>query len=174
MLSEEDPADTRGKRYVGSVIWRTETGSPTAGQSANLAVKADLEIPERRVNVKMSLHRNTDKKLPASHTIEIIFNLPADSPFGGIANVAGIKMKQAEQARAAPLAGLATQVISGFFIVGLSAIESDMQRNLEMLKAWSWFDIPVVYNNGRRANLEIEKGTFGERSFAEAFTAWGQ
>jgi hypothetical protein len=174
VLSEEDPADAQAKRYVGSVIWRTETGSPTAEQSSDLAVKADLEIPERRINMKMSLRRNTDKELPASHTVEIIFNLPTDFPFVGIADVAGIMMKQAELARAAPLAGLTTQVISGFFLVGLSAIDSDMQRNLEMLKAWSWFDIPLVYNNGRRANLEFEKGTLGERSFAEAFTAWGQ
>ena len=169
VLSEDDPADAQAKRYVGSVIWCTETG-----QSSDLAVKADLEIPERRVNATMSLRRNADKKLPASHTIEIIFNLPADFPFGGVANVPGIRMKQAEQARGAPLAGLSVKVISGFFLIGLSAIDSDMQRNLEMLKAWPWFDIPVVYNNGRRANLAIEKGTPGERSFAEAFTAWGQ
>jgi hypothetical protein len=174
VLSEGDPADAQAKRYVGSVIWHTEAGSPTTGQSSDLAVKADLEIPERRINMKMSLRRNTDKELRASHTVEIIFNLPTDFPFGGIADLSGIMMRQAELARAAPLAGLTTQVISGFFLVGLSVIDSDMQRNLEMLKAWSWFDIPVVYNNGRRANLEFEKGTFGERSFAEAFTAWGQ
>ena len=38
-----------------------------------------------------SLHRNSDKALPASHTIEIKFNLPADFPGGGIANVPGIR-----------------------------------------------------------------------------------
>jgi hypothetical protein len=30
----------------------------------------------------------------------------------------------------------------------------------------SWFDIPVVYNNNRRAVLAMEKGTPGERVFA--------
>jgi hypothetical protein len=65
-------------------------------------------------------------------------------------------------------------VTSGYFLVGLSAVDSDMQRNLQLLKERPWFDIPIVYNNGRRAILAIEKGTPGERAFEEAFKAWGQ
>jgi hypothetical protein len=174
VLYEEDPSDPQGKRYVGSAIWRTETVSPGPGQPAEAAVRADLEVPERRITMTFSLRRNTDQALPASHTIEILFNLPADFPFGGISNVPGILMKQAEQTRGAPLAGLAVKVTSGFFLVGLSAVESDMQRNIQLLKERSWFDIPIVYNNGRRAILAIEKGNPGERAFATVFTAWGQ
>lgn len=174
VLYEEDPSDPQGKRYIGSAIWRTEQVSPQPGQPADVAVRADLEVPERRMTMTFSLRRNADQALPASHTIEITFNLPADFPFGGIANVPGILMKQAEQTRGAPLAGLAVKVTSGFFLVGLSAVESDMQRNLQLLKERSWFDIPIVYNNGRRAILAIEKGTPGERAFEEAFKAWGQ
>jgi hypothetical protein len=174
VLYEEDPAEPQGKRYVGSAIWRTETVTPGPGAPPDLAVRADLEIPERRITMTFSLRRNTDQALPASHTMEVTFNLPADFPFGGIANVPGILMKQAEQTRGAPLAGLAVKVTSGFFLVGLSAVEADMQRNLQLLKERSWFDIPIVYNNGRRAILAIEKGTPGERAFEDVFKAWGQ
>ena len=174
VLYEEDPADPQGKRYVGSAIWRTETVTPGPGAAPDLAVRADLEIPERRITMTFSLRRNTDQALPASHTIEVTFNLPADFPFGGIQNVPGILMKQAEQTRGAPLAGLAVKVTSGFFLVGLSAVEADMQRNLQLLKERPWFDIPIVYNNGRRAILALEKGNPGERAFEEAFRAWGQ
>ena len=174
VLYEEDPADPQGKRYVGSAIWRTEMITPGPGLAPELAVRADLEIPERRITMTFSLRRNTDQALPASHTIEVTFNLPADFPFGGISNVPGILMKQAEQTRGSPLAGLAVKVTSGFFLVGLSAVDSDMQRNLQLLKERPWFDIPIVYNNGRRAILAIEKGTPGDRAFAEAFKAWGQ
>ena len=121
-----------------------------------------------------SLRRNTDQSLPASHTVEIMFNLPQDFPSGGVQNVPGILMKQAEQTRGAPLAGLAVKVTPGFFLIGLSAVDADMQRNLQLLKERAWFDIPIVYNNNRRAILAIEKGTPGERAFAEAFAAWRQ
>jgi hypothetical protein len=59
-------------------------------------------------------------------------------------------------------------------IVGLSAIEADVQRNLQLLKERAWLDIPLVYKNGRRAILSIEKGVPGDKVFEDAFTAWGQ
>jgi hypothetical protein len=174
VLYEEDPNDPQGKRLVGSAIWRTETVSPGAGQAPELAIRADLEIPERSIKATMSIRRNTDQSLPASHTIELMFNIPADFPFGGISNVPTILMKQAEQARGAPLAGLVVKVTPTFFLVGLSTGEGDVQRNIQLLKERAWFDIPVVYTNGRRAIMAVEKGTPGERAFAEAFAAWGQ
>ncbi len=61
---------------------------------------------------------------------------------------------------------------SGSFLIGLSAADSEMQRNLQMLKEQPWFDIPLVYENGRRAILAVEKGAPGERAFQEAFAAW--
>lgn len=174
VLYEEEPTDPQGKRYIGSAIWRTETVSPGPGQPPELAVRADVEIPERRITMKFSIRRNTDSTLPASHTVEIMFNLPPDFAGGGIANVPGILMKQSEQTRGVPLAGLAVKVMTGFFLIGLSATEADLQRNIQLLKERAWFDIPVVYGNNRRAILALEKGTPGERAFAEAFATWKQ
>jgi hypothetical protein len=80
VLYEEDPNDPQGKRFVGSAIWRTETVSPGPGQAAEVAVRADVEIPERRIAMTWSLRRNSDPNLPASHTVEIMFRLPQDFP----------------------------------------------------------------------------------------------
>jgi hypothetical protein len=174
VLYDEDASDPQGKRYVGSALWRTETVSPGPGLAPELAIRADVEIPERHLRMTWSLRRNTDKALPASHTIEIMFTLPADFAEGGIGNVPGVLMKQNEQARGAPLAGLAVKVTNGYFLIGLSAVDVDVQRNLQLLKERDWFDIPVVYTSGKRAILAIEKGTPGARAFEEAFRAWGQ
>ncbi len=174
VLYDEDPNNPQGKRYVGSAIWRTETVSPGPGLAPELAVRADVEIPERRMRMTWSLRRNTDKALPASHTIEIMFTLPADFDQGGIANVPGVLMKQSEQARGVPLAGLAVKVTNGYFLIGLSAVDIDVQRNIQFLKERDWFDIPIVYTSGKRAILALEKGTPGIRAFEEAFRAWGE
>ena len=172
VLYEEDPADPNGKRSVGAAIWRTETVTPGPGLTPELAIRADVEVPERHLAMTWSLRRNVDKTLPASHTVEIVFKLPADFSAGGISNVPGILMKQAEQTRGVPLSGLAVKVTNGFFLIGLSSVEADKERNLQLLKDRAWFDIPVVYNNNRRAILAMEKGTPGERAFAEAFKFW--
>jgi hypothetical protein len=174
VLYEEDPNNPAGRQFVGSAVWRTETVSPGSGLAPELEVRADVTIPERNMTVTWTLRRNTDQALPASHTIEIMFNLPPDFPGGGIANVPGVLMKQSEQARGTPLAGLAVKVTNGFFLIGLSAVDADVQRNIQLLKDRPWFDIPIVYNNGGRAILALEKGPPGDKAFADAFAAWGK
>jgi hypothetical protein len=174
VLYEEDSNDPQGKRFVGSAVWRTDTVSPGSGLAPELEVRADITIPDRNMSVTWTLRRNTDQALPASHTIEIMFNVPPDFPGGGIANVPGVLMKDSEQARGTPLAGLAVKVTNGFFLIGLSAVDTDVQRNLQLLKDRPWFDIPIVYNNGGRAILALEKGPPGDRAFADAFAAWAK
>jgi hypothetical protein len=176
VLYEQDANDPQGpgKQYVGSVVWRTETVSPGAGLAPDLVVHAEITIPERKISATWTLRRNTDKALPASHTIEIMFNLPPDFPNGGIANVPGVLMKESEQARGIPLAGLAVKVTNSYFLIGLQADDANVQRNIQLLKDRPWFDIAIVYSSGARAILTMEKGPPGDRAFADAFTAWSK
>ena len=170
VLYEEDSSDPQGKRYFGLVSWRTETVSPAS--SSDVAVRADVKIPERRITMTWLLRRNIDHALPASHTIEMIFNLPADFPGGGVASVPGVLMKRSEQEPGTPLATLAARAKNGVFMIDLSAAGSDEQRNVQMLRESRWLDIAILYINGSRAILAIEKGQPGDRAFAEAFALW--
>jgi hypothetical protein len=174
VLYEEDPSDPKGKQYVGSVIWRTEPIKATGNQKADIAVRAEIEIPDRKFKMTMSFCRNTDNSLPASHTAELTFILPQDFSGGGVGNVPGILMKSNEQARGTPLAGLAVRVIDGSFLIRLSNVDADRSRNLQLLKERSWFDVPLAYANQRRAIIAIEKGAPGERAFKDALAAWGR
>jgi hypothetical protein len=45
-----------------------------------------------------------------------------------------------------------------------------MPRNVQLLKERSWFDIPIIYNNNRRAILAPEQGTPGEQVFNRSRT----
>ena len=158
VLYEEDPADPQGKRYVGSAIWRTETISPGPGKP-ELAIRADVEIPDRTLAMTLALRRNTYQALPASHTIEITFKLPADFPVRRNFQRARHPDEAGRADARRSACGLAAKVTNGFFLIGLSARETDKDRNIQMLKDRAWLDIPLVYNNGRRAILAVEKGT---------------
>jgi hypothetical protein len=173
VLYDEDPSDPKGKQYVGTVIWRTEPIKASGNQPADIAVRAEIDIPDRKFKMTMSFRRNTDSSLPASHTAELTFLLPPDFAGGGVSNVPGILMKSNEQARGTPLAGLAVKVTDGFFLLGLSNVDADRARNIQLLKERSWFDVPLVYSNQRRAIIAIEKGEPGERAFNDAFAVWG-
>jgi hypothetical protein len=174
VLYEEDPSNPNGMQFVGTATWRTEREPPAPGQKPEVAIRGDIEIPEQKVSVRMWLRRNVDKQLPASHTVEINFTLPPGFSHGGIASIPGIMVKQGETNRGIPLNGLAVKVTDNYFLVGLSSADADVQRNVQLLKERTWFDIPIVYADGKRALVAIEKGPPGERAFAEAFAAWNQ
>ena len=170
VLYEEDRYNPQGRRYAGQANWHTEMVSHGLGLDSEPVVRADIVIPDLQISVTWKLRRNNDKDLPASHTIKINFNLPLIFPGGSIGNVPGIMMKQEEQAKGTPLNGLAVKVAQNSFLIGLS--NTDVQYNVQLLKHQEWFDIPIVYANGARAILAVDKGFFGDRAFSEAFKNW--
>jgi hypothetical protein len=172
VLYDEEFTNPKGKQYEGRVTWRTEQTKASGAQKADRMVRGDIEIPERNLKLVFTLRRNSDPAMPASHTGELTFTVSPDFPSGGIQNVPGILMKTKEEARGTPLAGLAVKVTDDMFLVGLSNVEADRQRNVQLLKEREWFDIPLVYNNNRRGIIAISKGISGERAFTDAFAAW--
>ena len=171
VLYEEDPSDPQGEEYAGSVLWRTDRIT-AAGQGDEIAVHADIEIPDRKLKIEMSIRRNSDKSLAASHVIELTFVAPPDFAGGDVSGVPGILMKSNENARGIPLAGVGLKVSKGLFSISLSNVAAERARNLQYLRKQSWIDIPIVYSNQHRAILAIEKGASGQRSFNEALLAW--
>jgi hypothetical protein len=162
VLYEEDRADPAGKRFFGSASWRTET----VGSDTELAIRSDIYVPQRNLALVILLRRNLEQNSQTSHTMEFRFNNPAT----GVANVPGMLMKQAQNMRGVPLKGLTAKVADGIFLLGLS--EADQDSNVRLLQERAWFDIPIVYNDNRRAILAVMKGPDGIRAFEQAFTSW--
>jgi hypothetical protein len=169
VLYEEDLNNPDGVRSVGGVIWRTEQSPRDAGQTPETVIRGDIDIPDRKISVNLSLRRNDDPTLPASHTVEILFRLPPDFSHGGIASVLGILAKQGDTTRGNALKGAAVRIENNRFMIGLESGNAD---NVKLLKERVWFDIPAVYSDGKRAVFAVEKGAPGERAFSEAFAAW--
>jgi hypothetical protein len=136
-------------------------------------IEADLQVPERGMKIKFSIHKNADTTLPASHLIEVVVDTPGDFPGKGIKSVPRIVMKPTEEARGQPLVGAPAKVTDGFFWVALSAADADISANLALLRERNWIDLPFVYDTGQRAILTFEKGTPGDRVFEKAISAWG-
>lgn len=171
-LYEEGPNQQSGEAVPGTVVWRTESVSGGQNQPLETAIRGDVDIPGRKVRATIIIRRNMDATLPASHTIELQFKLPDDFPNAGITNVPGVLMKADESARGAAVSGLSVRVTNGFFLIGLSNLETERSVNEQLLRDRGWLDIPILYDNGRRAVLTLEKGTPGTQAFNDAFAAW--
>jgi CHAT domain-containing protein len=168
VLYEEDTRDPAGHRFSGSVVWGTAIAP--GGARGDVELRAQITIPERKLSLAWSLRRNRDVALPASHVMELRFTVAAEVGAGSVENVPGILMKPSEEARGAQLAGLSVKVLGSYFLIGLAA--GDLQANVALLESGKWLDIPIVYGDGKRAILAVEKGSAGERAFEEVFAAW--
>jgi hypothetical protein len=158
---------------VGKVTWRVEPANAVGAQIEG--VRADVEIPDRKLRMTMVFRRNADVTQPAAKLIiEMRFQVAPDSG-ELVANVPGVFLKSDERGRPSPLSGLATKGDDGsfLFMVADMAFHNDPSRNRLLLRDRPWFDVPLNYADKHRAIIAIEKGAPGERAFNEAFAAWG-
>jgi hypothetical protein len=171
LYEEGETAGAKGAALNGDVKWEMVRES-IGGAAPEPIVRATIAVPERQATTTIIFRRNRDDALPASHLIEVAFELPPEFPGGGISNLPGLIMKVTENARGDALIGASARVSDGLFWIALSASETDVTHNLELLKDRGWIDLPMLYDNGRRAILTVEKGSAGAAAIDEAITAW--
>jgi hypothetical protein len=159
-LYEEDPKPA-GRLYPGSVHWHAEQVAGAAGEPPDLTAQADIEIPKLKLKVMLSIRQNRDAIPPASPRLEIHFTVPPDFAHKGIDSISGILMSGF-----VPLALSTVKVSGNSFEFDLERLGLD--RNLQLLKERTWFYVPLVYVDGGRALLSIEKDPRGERAFRDA------
>lgn len=173
ILYEEPIPGSDGARVDGQVLWTYVNEPVLPGEPAVPQIRATIEVPDRGIKLSMSLRKNSDAALPASHIIELKFDLPADFAGRGIDTTPGLILKQTEDARGDPLIGAVAKVSDNLFWLALSGAGQDSTRNLALLRERQWVDVPIRYTNRRRAILTFEKGAPGDDAFAKAFQAWG-
>lgn len=170
---EEDATNPQTpKAFVGRVVWRLEDVNPGQGQALEKAVTANIEVAEAGLTMKMVLRRNLDTTLPASHTVELTFTTRNGDSGRVIRDVGLLQFKNEEAARGTPVAGLPVPVRENLFLIGLSNLQGDVERNTELFVRRNWIDLPVRMASGQRAILSFEKGAAGEQVINSAFSQW--
>lgn len=169
---EERTSAAQGSAEMGSIVWSVVQESPGGDLPPEPAIRAEATVPGKDVQLRMTIRRNGDQTLPASHIVEMIFLTPDGFEGGAIANVSRIAFKETEQAAGNALIGIPAKIADGFFLIALGDTPAEIEANLALLRRQSWIDIPIVYQTGRRALLTLEKGIPGERVFEEAVRAW--
>lgn len=149
----------------GNVVWSVIEESPEDGQPAQPAVRATVTMPTSKVELKMTIRKNTDQSIPASHLIEMVFTVPEGFSGGVVDNVQRVTFKDTEQAAGNPLIAVPSKIGDNFFIVWLNDARTAQNTNLSLMRRLQWIDIPISYRNGRRALISLEKGVPGEKVF---------
>lgn len=169
---EERTSSAQGSAEPGQVTWSLVEESPGGGLPPEPAIRGEATIPGKDIQFRMTIRRNGDESLPASHIIEMIFLVPEGFEGGAIDNVLRVAFKESEQSPGNPLLGIPAKISDGFFLLALSDTAAEIQANNMMMRRLDWLDIPIVYRSGRRALITLEKGESGNRVFEEALRAW--
>ncbi|MBO6507435.1 MAG: hypothetical protein JJ979_02940 [Roseibium sp.] len=171
LYEEGEDAAGAGTAAQGAVVWNVEDETNLDGQSQKV-LSAQVDIPERDIKVDIRIKPNDDTSLPASHLVEIKYEFPENFASGDVVNIPGLVMKPTEEARGDALIGASVKVSPGFFWIALSSLPNEQQRNMNLLRERGWIDIPMLYENGKRGILTLEKGSAGASAVESAVTAW--
>lgn len=169
LLLEAPESGTGAVPFSGTVEWSRgvdEVGLPT--------LVAHADIPARNLGVQLVFRRNADPSLPASHLMEIDFDISDTFAGGAIASVPGILLKNMELVQGAPLAGASVRVVENSFLFALSNAEKDVVANRDLFSSRKWMDLTMVYATGRRAIITIEKDAEAETLFTEVLAEWDE
>lgn len=155
--------------FSGTVEWTEgtdEIGQPT--------LQANASIPARNMSVSILIRKNIDPSLPASHLMEISFNVSDTFIGGSISSLAGVLLKDEELVPGTALAGASARIVGNTFLFALSASPDDLAANTELLDTRRWMDLAIVYGTGRNAILTLEKDEDAQALFDRVLTAWAQ
>ncbi|WP_210245159.1 histidine kinase, partial [Methylobacterium sp. WL9] len=174
VLYEENPNDPKAQPAAtqGRVVWRLEAVNGEQGQPLQSVVRANIDYPEAGLTLSMTIRRNLDATLPASHTIELAFTNYGPGEKRAVQEIGLLQLKDEESSRGSSVYGLPVRVRDNLFLIGLSNLPGDIERNTEMLTHRNWMDLAVKYKAGPRAILTFEKGSAGSRVIQDAFNQW--
>ncbi|WP_051953335.1 hypothetical protein [Methylocapsa aurea] len=159
------------KTFLGSVVWHVDNVSNGPGEALSMAVRAEIEIPEEKLQTVVMLQKNLDSTLPASHTMNVRFVVPPGGPLGNIQQINVPQMRREDTATGSALSGIPVPIMENSFLVGLSRGSAEA-TNLDLLRSREWIDVPMVLSDGRIAKLTFEKGPPGQRAFDDALASW--
>lgn len=171
-LYEEASSASGANREEARVSWHLDKVSPGEGQPQEAVIKGSIDIPAKGLSLNLSISRNVDAGLPASHIVELIFTNTESFAGRGIDSVPRLVMKSTEEARGEGLVGVPAKIDNGFFFVALNNLPQAVETNEKLLLGSDWIDIPMGYLSGRRALVVMQKGETGTKVFQDAFNDW--
>jgi hypothetical protein len=156
---------------LGSVVWSAIPAAP--GQPAStVAVKAEADIPDLKMHAVMTLRKNTDPSLPASHTVDLRVTFGDGAEIKGIKDMRVPMMRRDDPPSQDALSGVRVKISDSYFLIGLNRGDAELAHNVDLIANRGWFDFPMLLNDDRIAKLTFEKGADGERIINDALAAW--
>ena len=157
--------------YLGNAVWSVIP--PTnPGQPATLAVRIDIDVPDQKMKATVTIRKNSDASLPATHTLDLRTTFADGAEIKGIKDMGLPQLRKDTAPTGDALSGVRVKINDAYYLVGLTRSDADAAHNLDLLSNDNWIDFPLLLNDDRIAKLTFEKGGVGDQVMAQALNAW--
>jgi hypothetical protein len=143
----EQVGESGVEQQVGTLEWREtldETGAP--------GLAAIITIDEAHLAAEVTLVKNNDPALPASHIFNVTFAPGEGFEGAAVVQLAGVMMRKGEDLQGTPLPGASAAVVENQFIFAPSGPAPSGTK----LGGSKWMDLALVFKTERRALLALE------------------
>jgi hypothetical protein len=155
---------------LGSAVWSILPAN--AGQPASLAVRIEVDIPDQKMHATITIRKNADASLPATHTIDLRATFADGAEIKGLKDMGLPQLRKDDAPTGDQISGVRVKINDSYYLVGLTRSDADAAHNLDLLATRPWFDFPLLLNDDRIAKLTFTKGEAGDRAMAQALDAW--
>jgi hypothetical protein len=157
--------------FTGSVVWRLDNLGGGEGEPIISAIRGDIDFPDAKFKATLLIQKNLDAALSASHTITVSFSAAPDGAIKGVKAIAPLQMRRPEAQSGDKLNGIPVEITANNFLIGLMRGDAEA-KNLKLLRSPWVIDLPMQLSDGRVATINLEKGSAGDRVFADAIESW--
>jgi hypothetical protein len=161
--------DLRPDGSISATTTGTVTWALAGDEESRTSLVAHLVVPGRRLDITLSIRKNLDDSLPASHLIEMVQN---DSLRSQVEDVSVPLVKETTNGTDTPLNAVTAKIGNGDFWIALSPVPQDIVANLGLLRRAREILLPLTYASGQRGLLIFSKGPPGELLLHSALLAW--
>jgi hypothetical protein len=143
----EQVGESGVEQVTGTLEWRQtldETGAP--------GLAAIVTIDDAHIAAEVTLVKNNDPALPASHLFNATFAPGEGFEGAAVVQLAGVMMRQGEDLQGTPLPGASAGVVDNQFIFAPSGPAPSGVK----LNGSKWMDLALVFKTGQRALLALE------------------
>lgn len=157
-----------GNSTRGAVTWRRleKDGEPPV-------ILARIDLPQPSFSLEMTISKNTDAYLPATHLVEITISGATALSDVPVDRIPALLLKADEKSTGTALVGAGVQVTDTIYWLALSEVPETAWRNIALLRSSTWFEMPIEFKDKSRSLIVFEKGPAGRRIVESVIADWG-
>jgi hypothetical protein len=150
---------------TGSALWSTIAA---VGDPSTFGVRVEVDIPDQKLHATVTIWKNIDASLPATHTIDLRATFADGAEIKGVEDMGLPQLRRDDAPTGEAVSGVRVKINDSYYLVGLTRSDTDAAHNLDLLATRDWFDFPLLLDNGRIAPIRGRRGRSPAASAASA------